>query len=294
MRVVGTGPVDYTPDHKPAITVSLEEFREKKATLRIDGHEEDVFYLGYGGSAGFCLGEGHSYRYDLSFSSQDPVARRQRTAAFRRDAVDAFRALISNPETREEQIHQFFLKNAFILYHFFPVKGCLVHGEIYSKVPLGNHHVTDFVGHWCNTAGDNYVLIEIEHASHSLFTKNGDPSAALTHAIRQTQDWHTWISDNSAYAREILPGLESAVSLVFIGRRHTLSKRDKRRLRQMNDSYKGCPYISTFDAILDSNDYNRTGGLGIGFQILPGNATKYLEPSDRRLPLKLRARPSVA
>ena len=33
-----------------------------------------------------------------------------------------------------------------------------------------------------------------------MFNKNGDQSAALTHALRQVDDWREWLSQNRDYA----------------------------------------------------------------------------------------------
>ena len=65
--------------------------------------------------------------------------------------------------------------------------------------------MTDFV---LERDEQEYVLIEIERPDFPLFTRHGDPTAKLTHAQRQVEDWLDWISDNKDYAqRHILPGI---------------------------------------------------------------------------------------
>jgi hypothetical protein len=124
--------------------------------------------------------------------------------------------------------------------------------------------VTDFVGHWVSTVGNNYVLIELEKPSDRLFQKNGDPSAKLTHAIRQCKDWSAWISDNKAYIETIMPGVTRAPSVIIIGRQGNLSVSERRRLRELNDSLHNGPFITTFDSLLRAN---RSYGWGVEYEV---------------------------
>ena len=62
---------------------------------------------------------------------------------------------------------------------------------------LGDKHVTDFVlGEW-NSLGHHWYPVELESPNAKPFTKSGDPSKALTHAIRQIQDWRLWLNQKS-------------------------------------------------------------------------------------------------
>ena len=74
-----------------------------------------------------------------------------------------------------------------------------------------------------------------------MFNKNGDPSAALNHAIRQIQDWRAWLRRNQDYAtrKKTEKGLElndidlNTPGLILIGREYMHSSSDNDLRRQM-------------------------------------------------------------
>ncbi len=279
---IGKGPRERIEDYRPEpeLVESLKGLRAQRHLLALDDDAAELFYLGSSASHAYAAGEGYSFELAHRFSSFDPAADSQRTEDLRDLAVSRLRDLIERDDASEEEIHRFLTENAFLLYHFFPVKGCLMHGDIYAEVPLGDADVADFVGHWCNAGGDNYVLIAVERASQPLIDDSGEPDTALAAALQRVEGWHDWIEKNPALAREIFPGLKKAVSLVFIGRRGSLDEEGRQRLRQMNGDLGGCPYISTYDALLESNDTGAGGGFGIEFHILPGTATRELLPAN--------------
>jgi hypothetical protein len=71
---------------------------------------------------------------------------------------------------------------------------------VIPKKRLGSEHETDFV--IAQRASDGYVwtAVELESPRVKMFNKNGDQSAALTHALRQVDDWREWLSQNRDYA----------------------------------------------------------------------------------------------
>ncbi len=79
------------------------------------------------------------------------------------------------------------------------------HGALCIPQPrLGSEYIPDFIIGGFDSAGVWWYLIELESPRKSMFNRNGDPSAALTHALRQVDDWRAWLMKNSAYAREEL------------------------------------------------------------------------------------------
>src|SRR6476659_3294833 len=101
---------------------------------------------------------------------------------------------------REDVIHAFLKQNTVFLRF-------LHHRLIKSKFHLAETYVTDFM-----TIGDSNLndprplvtFIEIERSDYPLFTRAGNPTALLTHAIRQTQDWKKWATDNRTYLHAVL------------------------------------------------------------------------------------------
>ena len=94
-----------------------------------------------------------------------------------------------------------------------------------------------------------WTLIEIERPSTRLFTKSGDPASELTHAVNQIASWRHWINSNMAYAREILPDIDSFFfGIVVAGRRAHVDKPNA--LKTFNSGLMGCS-VKTYDWLLD-------------------------------------------
>jgi hypothetical protein len=128
---------------------------------------------------------------------------------------------------------------------------------VIPKKRLGSEHVPDFlVGERCSSGVDWYAL-ELESPHQKMFNKNGDPSHALTHAIRQIQDWRSWLESNICYATRskssnglglalITPKLDG---LIFIGRRKDTNSKTNTLRRQMQ--YDLRIEIHTYDYLID-------------------------------------------
>ncbi len=99
---------------------------------------------------------------------------------------------------------------------------------VIPQARLGSQHVTDFLIAEMDYGNLVWYAVELERPQSRIFTKNGDPSAALTHALGQIGDWRIWLSRNLDYAtrprcqsglglRDIEPQIEG---LVIMGREH--------------------------------------------------------------------------
>jgi hypothetical protein len=116
------------------------------------------------------------------------------------------------------------------------------HGRwVVPQKRLGSEFVTDFVIGERHSFGFQWQAVELESPLAPLFTKKGDFSADLTHAIRQITDWRTWIKRNQDYAsrrREAqglgLIDIDSTVrGLILIGRERDLDPTTNDRRRQL-------------------------------------------------------------
>lgn len=147
-----------------------------------------------------------------------------------------------------------------------------------SKFRLADKFEADFI-----TIGSEPVswsfkpritFIEIERASGRLFTKKGDPTSFLTHAIRQVQDWKAWNRQNYDFVAKRLEDLVNSggsgkrlryleqpsggislygfidVYLIIAGRHRDLSVGDVIRLTQMNEDLAGISII-TYDKLIE-------------------------------------------
>ena len=146
---------------------------------------------------------------------------------------------------------------------FYPVHS--LRSVLFAKVDLGREHQTDFAYCVGSSYGMAWTFVELERSNGPLFTKAGDPSAGLTHAIRQVTDWASWVSDNSHYACELLQKLikhspmewhwprllwRPPRAVVVMGRRSMLTEESNRRRAQLcvhNPSLE----IITYDRLCD-------------------------------------------
>ncbi|HEU0099110.1 MAG TPA: Shedu anti-phage system protein SduA domain-containing protein [Allosphingosinicella sp.] len=113
-----------------------------------------------------------------------------------------FQTLIDG-EFKEEVLHRYLVKYPALLPLWRPWQN-----KVYSKFPLGNQHVTDFAFVRDDSPGLRWHFIEIERPNDRLFTKAGDPTARLSHALRQLHDWHNWFINNRDYVATYFPNSE--------------------------------------------------------------------------------------
>lgn len=176
---------------------------------------------------------------EAQLNSLDPRASARRQYA---KILGEFKELLdSNPE--REQILQSFLQK-------YPVLLCPTHTRMWPKLPLGAT-ITDFV--FCES-NQEYLLVELERSTLSLFRQDGHPTADLTHAQGQIIDWKRYLEDNlQTVQRELgLTGITpNPNGLLVIGRTKLLSPENRRKLQTMtNESPK--LRIMTYDDVYDN------------------------------------------
>jgi hypothetical protein len=149
--------------------------------------------------------------------------------------INSYRNLLENAKKEEEL--QVFLKNHpdLLLNALIGYRGCVC----IPKEKLGISHVTDFLVAWRDSMGFWWLGVELENPNAQMFTKIGDQSKALTHAINQIQKWRIWLKNQAVTARSpIDEGGHSLIdiddqlpSFILIGRRYT-QKNDSTILRR--------------------------------------------------------------
>ena len=163
-------------------------------------------------------------------------------AAARQRMIELLRQLEEHLNGPEEPLHQFIRQ--------YPQLLSSTHMAVWSKLQLGNR-ATDFV---FKEPPIDYVLVELERASHRLFREDGPPRQELTHAIDQVMDWRRYIEDNhDTVQRELgLHGISvNPRAVVVIGRRATLTPENARKLTAMENMAPRLK-ILTYDDVLTS------------------------------------------
>jgi hypothetical protein len=157
--------------------------------------------------------------------------------------IRKYEKLLNKPAT-EHHIHEFLAEHSYFFNTLIRLYGV---SPLYSKVKLGSNFEVDFAYFDTSSYGPEWELIEIESPKQKLFNKNGDPSAALTHAIRQLEEWHSWVHENLDYARKLMPYIEYPMGYIFMGRRKDLTMDDAKRLKRLNYTHRKTIEIHTLD-----------------------------------------------
>jgi hypothetical protein len=156
--------------------------------------------------------------------------------------------------SREEDIQQFLQDNPkYLIQHLGGGHGRWV----IPKKRLGEH-VTDFMIGDKHSFGHEWQAVELESPLKPMFNKNGDASRYLVHAIRQIQDWRSWLTRNQDYAararNESGLGLTDITGnvpgLILISRRSVTPANTAERRRQMVTDLN--IRIQTYDYLLDA------------------------------------------
>lgn len=120
--------------------------------------------------------------------------------------------------------------------------------QVIPRQALGEMWRTDFV---IKRFDNQYVFVELEKPSDSVFTKYPQPSASLSHALGQALSWFAWVEDNIAYARSHgFAEIHRPRALVVIGRDAQLNDEQRRMLRTINDIVDHRILVWTYDELV--------------------------------------------
>ena len=133
------------------------------------------------------------------------------------------------------------------------------HGRwVMPQKRLGSEYVPDFMLGEKSSIGFEWTAVELESPRAQLFNKSdGNPSRQLNHAIRQIQDWRSWLTSNQNYADRPISdnglGLRNVngrvPGLILIGRRGTHLRETNARRRQYQEDLN--IEIRTYDWLIE-------------------------------------------
>lgn len=187
-------------------------------------------------------------------------------------AVAEFESILEDKQS-EARLHEFLSSHTYFFNGAFRVDG---YSPAYSKVKLGCNYEVDFAWFDTSSFGPEWFLVEIEAPAARLYTKGGNPSAALTHAVQQVRDWHSWLHENLDYARKLMPGIEYPLCLVFMGRRSELNPETKAKLRRYQYENRPLLRLHTLDWLANAGK-SVTTFLRSGAAPLPTQALSHKE-----------------
>ncbi|MFQ6002232.1 MAG: Shedu anti-phage system protein SduA domain-containing protein [Candidatus Zixiibacteriota bacterium] len=168
--------------------------------------------------------------------------------------VDAFHEVLNNAR-HESEIQTFLERDPILLIQHLGGG----HGRwVVPKKRLGVQYVTDFVIGERSSYGFEWQGVELENPNAPMFTRSGDPSRQLTHAIRQIQDWRAWLQRNQNYAARsesegglgLIDITAKIPGLILIGRRKNVDSRTNELRRQMINDIG--IMLHTYDFLIDS------------------------------------------
>jgi len=157
-------------------------------------------------------------------------------------------SLIDRPGVKESELQKFICDHASLFFgqHLFVISGA----------ELGSDFRVDFVVATDEASyGIDYTFVEIETPQSRVYTRSGDPSARLTHAMQQVRDWKSWLTRHRGVVRRFFPseyfGWDEFTNLSFcvvIGRRGSPSSQTAKRNILARDS---AIKIRSFDHLTD-------------------------------------------
>ncbi|MGO9003795.1 MAG: Shedu anti-phage system protein SduA domain-containing protein [Limisphaerales bacterium] len=180
-------------------------------------------------------------------SKVDPLVSNLTLAQVEKDALE-FKSILDR-NAPEAHVHDFLATHSYFFNGILRMFGC---SPLYSKVKLGSDYEVDFAFFDTGSFGPEWSLIEIESPTRSLFTKSGNPSAALTHAIQQVRNWQDWVHDHLEYAKKIMPQIDYPLGHIFMGRRNDLTPLSKKKMRRLLHDHRQILRIRTLDWFVDS------------------------------------------
>jgi hypothetical protein len=173
------------------------------------------------------------------------------------ELIKQYHKVINKQDIREEEVHQFLVDHPLLLPLYCPLENI-----VFSKLKLGNQFVVDFAFARMNSPGITWNFIEIEKPQDTQFNASGDPTAELTHGLRQITDWSVWLTENRDFFVKNYPfknetqkyGLyERPNFTLIIGRRENIADKNRARYRHM--SYDPFVEIMSFDRLKDNLKY---------------------------------------
>lgn len=139
--------------------------------------------------------------------------------------LDSWESLLADTSKKEQHYRSFLAQHPAFFFHYFDATYFVL-----TEIRLGGDLTIDFVvGTDLESRGFMYELIEIESPHVAPFTRSGDPSARLSHAIRQVTDWKAWLRRDLQRTRDLFPACSDQIDEPYFTYKIIMGNRDNSR-----------------------------------------------------------------
>ena len=152
----------------------------------------------------------------------------------------------------EVELLKILKNNSFLFYKLYERKFSIQPN--FAEVPFGSTLRSDFCWLNDNSDGPEWVLVEIESPEMKLFTKNGEPSSKLNHAIEQVTSWERYFEFNPAEKAKIFGAVSRFRFILVAGRRRDWASKNASLWRTHYKKNSNIEIHST-DIFYDSVDH---------------------------------------
>ena len=109
----------------------------------------------------------------------------------------SFKIILNDENTTEQSVQDFIEGNTILFHPPFELNHGVSSHQLISKFQLDTTLITDFAYLTKSSVVWWLVLVELEHPSKKIFTKNGVTSAEFNAAIHQVNTWRTFVKRNA-------------------------------------------------------------------------------------------------
>jgi Domain of unknown function (DUF4263) len=152
--------------------------------------------------------------------------------------LDEYERLLEQRPEDEPSLHAFFER--------YPQMLDPMVVQVWSKPDFHGYNEPDFL---IRRSDNSYLVIEIEHAAKPIMTQADQPSAYVTQAVRQVNDYRSFLLERLVEARHFFPHIDDPDCLVVIGLENQLLPSQASALQQENRSRNKLRIVG-FDWIL--------------------------------------------
>jgi len=179
----------------------------------------------------------------ISFSNPDAAgeivaALGSKWLGFGSSELDAFEKMLESQPEDEPSLHAFLEK--------YPQMLDPMAVQVWSKPDFHGFKEPDFL---IRRSDDSYLVVEIENAEKQIITQAEQPSAYVTQAVKQVNDYRSFVGERLVEARHHFPNIHEPDALVVIGLEKSLSSSQAKALKQENHSRNKLRIVG-FDWIL--------------------------------------------